>query len=73
MSRLVIDRAHTNIKITNNIKINRIMVSISDHYNSIFIDRVPYKYKNWQFYCILIIAFQISLFSLHVPKVTFSA
>ena len=46
MSRLVIDRAHTNIKITNNIKMNRIMVSISDHYNSIFIDRVPYKYKN---------------------------
>ena len=44
MSRLVIGRAHTNIKITNT-KMNRVMVFFSDHYNSIFIDIVPYKHK----------------------------
>ena len=59
---MVIDRIHTNIKITNNTEMNRIMVSSSDHYKSIFIDRVPYKSKNWQFHGILIIPFQISLF-----------
>ena len=57
---------HTNTEITNNSKMNRIMVSFSDHYNSVFIDRVPYKDKNWQFYGILIIAFQIRLLSPHI-------
>ena len=47
------------------------MVSFSDHYNSIFIDRVPYKNINWQFHGILIIPLQISLFSPHMQKVTF--
>ena len=46
ISRIVIDRVHTNIKITNNIKMSRIIVSFSDHCNSIFIDKVPYKHKN---------------------------
>ena len=49
---------------------NHIMVSFSDHYNSIFIDRVPCKHKNWQFHGILIIPFQIRLFPLHMQKVT---
>ena len=31
-----------------NTKMNHIMVSFLDYYNSIFIDRVPYKHKNWQ-------------------------
>ena len=44
------DRVHTNIKIANNIKMNHIMVSFPDHYNYIFIDRVPYKYEIWQFH-----------------------
>ena len=48
MSRLVIDRVHTDVKITYNTKMKHIMVSFSDYYNSIFIDRVPYKHKNWQ-------------------------
>ena len=52
---------------------NHIMVSFSDHYNSIFIDRVPYRHKNWQFHGILIISFQIILLSPHRQKVTFSA
>ena len=46
MWRLVIDRVHTDLKITNNTKINPIMVSFSDHCNSIFINRVPDKHKN---------------------------
>ena len=32
----------------------------------------PKKHKNWQFHGILIIRFQISLFSPHIQKVTFS-
>ena len=43
ISRLVIESVHTDIKITNSTKI---MASFWDHYDSIFIDRVPYKYKN---------------------------
>ena len=34
-----IDRVYTDIKIASNTKINHIMVSFSDHYNAIFIDR----------------------------------
>ena len=49
------------------------MVSFSDHYNSIFIDRVPSKHKNRQFHVILIFPFQVSLFSPHMQKVTFLA
>ena len=47
------------------------MVSFSDYQNSIFIDRVPYKQKNWQLHGILIIPFQINLFSPHMQKVAF--
>ena len=47
------------------------MVSFSDHYNSIFIDRVPYKNINWRFHGILIISLQIILFSPDMQKVTF--
>ena len=64
---------NTDIKITNNTKMNRIIVSILDDYNYIFIDRVPYKHKLWQFHGSLIIPFQINLFSAHMNKVTFSA
>ena len=48
------------------------MVSFSDYWNSIFIDRVPYKHKNCQLHGTLIIPLQISLFSPHVQKVAFS-
>ena len=53
--RLVIDRVHTAVKITYNTKMNHIMLSFPDYYNSIFIDRFPYKYKNWLLHGILII------------------
>ena len=53
MSRLVIVRVHTDVKITYNTKISHIIVSFSDYCNSIFIDRVPYKHKklaaSWYF------------------------
>ena len=52
---------------------NSIVVSFSDHYYSVFIARVPYKRKTWQFRGILIIHFQISLFPPHMHKGTFSA
>ena len=48
-----------------------IMVSFSDYQNSIFIDRVPYKHKNWQLHGILQISDQISTFSPHVQKLLF--
>ena len=71
ISRLVIDRVHTDKKITNNTKMNHIMVSFWDHHNSIFIDRAPSKYKDWKFNGILITSYRISLFSPHMDKVIF--
>ena len=67
----VVGRVHKNIKNTNNTKMNRIFASFRNHCNSIFIDRVPYKHRNWLFHGALIIAFQIILFSLHMYKVIF--
>ena len=52
---------------------NHIMVLFSDYYNSIFIDSVSYKLKNWQFHGILLIPFQINLLSPHMERVVFSA
>ena len=47
------DRVYTDIKIASNTKINHIMVSFTDHYNAIFIDRFPSKTKigkdSWYF------------------------
>ena len=40
-----IDRVYTDIKIANNTKINHIMVSFTNHYNAISIDRLPSKTK----------------------------
>ena len=45
ISRSVIDSVHAGVKITYNTKMNHIIVFFSDYYNSIFIDRVPYKHK----------------------------
>ena len=39
ISRLVIDRLYTDVKITYSTKLIHIMVSFSDYQNSIFIDR----------------------------------
>ena len=40
-----IDRVYTDIKIANNTKINHIMVSFTNHYNAISIDRLSSKTK----------------------------
>ena len=64
-------RVHTIIKITNNTKMNCIMVSFWDLYNFIFIDRVPYKHKNWQFHSILITDSQTTYFLLICTKLLF--
>ena len=37
------------------------MVFFSDYYDSMFIDRFPYKHKNWQLHGILITPFQNSI------------
>ena len=50
---------------------NCIMVSFLDHFNFIFIYRVPCKHKNWQFHSILIIVFQRNVFSPHMHKLLF--
>ena len=73
ISRLVIGRLYTDVKITYNTKMIHIVVSFSDYKNSIFIDMVPYKHKNWQFHGILQISVEISIFSLHMQQVVFSA
>ena len=73
ISRLVIHRLYTGVKDTYNAKMIHVMVSFSDYENSIFIDRVPYKQKNWQHHGILQISVQMSTFSPHMQKVAFSA
>ena len=68
-----LDRLYSDVKITYNTKMIYIMVSFSVYYNSNFIDRVPYKHKNWKLHSILQISVQISIFSPHMQKVAFSA
>ena len=43
------NRVHTNIKITNNTKMNRIMVSFSDDYNSTLLIEFPTSAKMGSF------------------------
>ena len=69
----MIGRLYNDVKITNNTKMIHIMVSFSDYQNSIFIERIPYKNKNWQLHGILQISVQISMFSPHMQNVAFSA
>ena len=45
LPRIQMDRVYTDIKIANNTKINHIMVSFTNHYNAISIDRLPSKTK----------------------------
>ena len=71
MSRLVIDRVHSDIKIANNTTMNHMTVSYSDHHNSIFNDTVPYKHKNWQFHGVLTIPFKKPFFLLICTKLLF--
>ena len=73
ISRLVIDRLYTDVKITYNTKMIHIMVSFSDYQNSIFLDSALYKHKHWQLCGTLQISVQISMFSRHMQKAAFSA
>ena len=73
ISNLVLDSLYTDVKITYNTKMIPIVVSFSNYQNSIFIDRIPYKHKNWQLHGVLQISVQISMFSPHRQKVAFSA
>ena len=44
-TRPMIERVYTDTKIANNTKINYIMVSFTDHYNAISLDRLSSKTK----------------------------
>ena len=44
-TRSRIDRAYIDIRTASNTKINHKMVSFTDHYNAISIDRIPSKTK----------------------------
>ena len=44
-TRSRIDRVYNDKKIVNNTKINHKMISFSDHYNTLFIDRFSFKTK----------------------------
>ena len=46
-TRSTMGRAYTNIKMASNIKFNHIMVSFTDRFNVIFIERFPSK-LNWK-------------------------
>ena len=41
--RSIVDRVYIDIKMVNNTKMNHIMVSFTDHYNAISLDRLPSK------------------------------
>ena len=56
-TRSTIDRVYTDIKMASNTKINHIMVSFTDHYNAIFINRLE------KIHGALIILFYVSLSS----------
>ena len=60
-----IDRFYTDVKIASNTKNNHIMVSFTDHYNAIFIDRLPSQIKigKEKIHGTLIILFYVSLSS----------
>ena len=60
-TRSRIDGVYSDIKIASNTKINHIMVSFTDHYNAIFIDRLPSKLKLGKIPGTLIILFYVSL------------
>ena len=40
------DRAHADVKIAYDTKMNHIMVLFSRNYHSNFVDRIPYKHKS---------------------------
>ena len=66
ISRLVVDRLYTDVKFTYDTKMIHIMASFSDYglypfQSSAFIDRVPYKHKNWQLHGMSQISVQISM------------
>ena len=52
-TRSKIDRVYNYVKIASNTKMNHIMISFTDHYNAIFIDRFPSQTKigkdSWYF------------------------
>ena len=58
--RFRIGTVYTDIEIANNAKINHIMVSFTDHYDGISIDRLPWKIKIGKDSCTLIIVFYLS-------------
>ena len=62
-TRSTIDRVYNDIKMVSNTKINHIMVSFTDHYDAIFIDRFPSKTKLEKIDGTLIILFYVSVSS----------
>ena len=56
-----IDRVYADIKIASNTKIHHIMVTFTDHYNAIFIDKFPSKLKLEKVHGTLIILFYCKL------------
>ena len=72
ISRLLIDRLFTDVKITYNTKMIHIMVSFSGYQNFIFIDSFPYNHKKWQLYGILQIHVEMGTFSPDMQILAFS-
>ena len=70
--RLLIDRLHTDVKLSIILKLFTLWYPFQA-IRTIFIDRVPYKHKNWQLHGLLQISVQISMLSPHMQKVAFSA
>ena len=67
----MIDRIYTNIKIANDIKINHITVSFTNHYNAISIDRLLEKLKWENIHDTLVILFHLSPSSTQLQRLLF--
>ena len=71
-TRYRVDRIYTDIKAASNTRINHIVVSFTDHYNAIFIDRFSSQTKIKKIHGILIIFLYVSLSSPQLQILFFS-
>ena len=70
-TRSTIDRVYTDIKMASNTKIKHIMVSFTDHYNAISIERLLSESKMEMFHGTLIILFYVSPSTLQLQRLFF--
>ena len=71
-TRSRMDRVYIDIKIANSLKINDIMLSFTNHYNAISLNRLSLKTKIVKIHVTLIILFYVNPSSLQLQIICFS-